>query len=84
MYAVQALLRKNPAYTDSARIEDSIARWSSAMRIVEAQLQQTGGFIVSDRLSLADIVLGLSSHRWFSIPFDKPDLPAVQGSLRDA
>jgi len=78
MYAVQALLRKNPAYSDSARIEDSIARWGSAMRIVEAQLRQTGGFIANDRLSLADIVLGLSSHRWFSMPFDKPELPAVR------
>jgi len=78
MYAVQALLRKNPAYSDSARIEDSVARWGSAMRIVEAQLRQTGGFVANDRLSLADIVLGLSSHRWFSMPFDKPELPAVR------
>ena len=77
MYAVNALLRKNPAYSDSARTEDSVARWSSAMRILEAHLRQTDGFIANGRLSLADIVLGLSSHRWFSTPFDKPDLPAV-------
>jgi glutathione S-transferase len=77
MYAVNALLRKNPAYSDSARIEDSVARWSSAMRILEAHLRQTGAFVANGRLSLADIVLGLSSHRWFSTPFDKPDLPAV-------
>lgn len=78
MYAVHALLRKNPAYTDKARIDDSIARWSSAMRILEAQLRQTGQFVANGRLSLADIVLGLSSHRWFSTPFDRPDLPAVR------
>lgn len=78
MYAVHALLRKNPAYTDEARIEDSIARWSSAMRILEAQLRQTGQFVANGRLSLADIVLGLSSHRWFSTPFDRPELPAVR------
>lgn len=65
MYAVHALLRKNPAYTDRARIEDSLARWTSAMRILEAQLRQTGRFVANDRLSLADIVLALSSHRWF-------------------
>jgi glutathione S-transferase len=77
-YAVQALLRKNPAYTDRARIEDSIARWSTAMTILEAQLRQTGGFVANGRLSLADIALALSSHRWFSTPFDRPALPAVQ------
>lgn len=77
-YAVQALMRKNPAYTDAARIEDSTARWSTAMRILEAQLRQTGDFVVNGRLSLADIVIALSAHRWFSTPFDRPDLPAVK------
>lgn len=78
MYAVMALLRKNPAYTDKARIEDSIARWGGAMAILEAQLRQSGGFVVNGRLSLADIVVALSSHRWLSTPFDKPELPAVR------
>jgi len=77
-YAVQALLRKNPAYADRARIEDSIARWSAAMGIFEAQLRQTGGYVANGRLSLADIVLALSSQRWFSTPFDRPELPAVK------
>jgi glutathione S-transferase len=77
MYAVHALLRKNPAYSDRSRIEDSLARWSAAMRILEAHLRQTGRFVANDRVSLADIVLALSSHRWFSTPFERPDLPAV-------
>ncbi len=78
MYAVHALLRTNPAYSDRARIEDSLVRWGSAMRILEAHLRQTGGYVANDRLSLADIVLGLSSHRWFSTPFERPDLPSVK------
>jgi len=78
MYAVHALLRKNPAYSDRARIEDSLVRWIAAMRILEAQLRQTGGYVANDRLSLADIVLALSSHRWFSTPFERPELPAVK------
>ena len=78
MYAVHALLRKNPAYSDRARIEDSLVRWTAAMRILEAQLLQTGGYVANDRLSLADIVLALSSHRWFSTPFERPELPAVK------
>lgn len=77
-YVVQALLRKNPAYADRARIEDSVARWSAANAIVEAQLRQTGGFVANGRLSLADIVVALSSHRWFATPFDRPELPAMR------
>ena len=26
---------------------------------------------------LADVVLGLATHRWFMTPMDRPDLPAV-------
>lgn len=77
-YAVQALLRKNPAYTDRERIEDSVARWSAEMRILEAQLGQTGGYVTNGRLSLADIALALSSHRWFMTPTGQPELPAVR------
>lgn len=77
-YAVQALLRKNPAYTDKARIEDSIARWGTAMSILEAQLRQTGDFVANGRMSLADIVLALSAHRWFMTPAGQPDFPSVR------
>ena len=77
-YAVQALLRKNPAFTDEQRIADSIRNWSAKMQMLEAQLQKGGGFAANGRLSIADIGLALSSHRWFSTPFDHPDLPAVR------
>jgi glutathione S-transferase len=77
MYAVYALLRKNPAYTDKVQIEDSIKRWGEKMGILEAQLERGGGFVANGRKSLADIALALSTHRWVSTPFDKPDLPAV-------
>ncbi len=77
VYAVQALIRKNPAFTDEARIADSIAKWGAAMGIVEAQLAKGNGFVVNGRMSLADIALALSSHRWFSTVTDGPELPAV-------
>jgi len=77
-YAMQALLRKNPAYTDQARIEDSIARWSAAMHIFEARLRETQGYVANDRMSLADIALALATHRWFATPFEHPELPAVR------
>lgn len=76
-YAVYALMRKNPAYTDQQRIADSIANWTARMQILEAQLLAGGGFAANGRLSIADIGLAVSTHRWFSTPFDKPGLPAV-------
>lgn len=76
-YAVYALMRKHPAFTDETRIADSIRNWTARMRILEAQLQAGGGFAANGRLSIADIGLAVSSHRWFSTPFDRPELPAV-------
>jgi len=76
-YAVYALMRKNPAFNDEERIADSIRNWTARMLILEAQLLAGGGFAANGRLSIADIGLAVSSHRWFSTPFDKPQLPAV-------
>ena len=77
MYALFALLRRNPAYDDQARIAESVKRWTVAMEILEVQLARGGGFAANGRLSIADVALALSTHRWFSTPFDKPQLPAV-------
>jgi glutathione S-transferase len=77
-YAMMALLRKRAGYDDAERIKASIAAWTDKMRILEAQLARTGGFVANGRFSLADIVLALSTHRWVMTPFDKPRLPAAE------
>jgi glutathione S-transferase len=76
-YAVYALLRKHPAYTDPARIAGSIAKWTARMEILEGQLQKTGAYVCGPDFGLADIALALSAHRWFSTPFERKPLPAV-------
>lgn len=77
LYAVTAFLAKNPEFTDPVRISQSVDKWSSNMRILDARLAEGGGYVANGRLSLADLALALSSHRWFSTPFDRPELPAV-------
>lgn len=77
LYAVTAFLAKNPDFTDPERIAQSVDGWSANMRMLEAQLSAGGGFVANGRLSLADLALALSSHRWFSTPFERPQLPAV-------
>ncbi len=47
------------------------------MAILEDQLSAAGDYITGPTFTLADIVLGLSTHRWFMTPMERPDLPAV-------
>lgn len=76
-YAVYALLRQAPGYDDARSIASSVDRWTGKMEILEAELAKGGPFIAGDTFSIADIALGLSCHRWFMTPFDKPALKAV-------
>lgn len=81
-YVVQAKLRGNPPNPDPIRVEASIVAWTRQMRILEEHLATAGGLMANGRLSLADIVIGLSTHRWLSVPFDKPSLPATEAHYR--
>jgi glutathione S-transferase len=76
-YVGRARLRNFPPSPDPARIAESIAAWTRAMQILEGQLETAGGYVANGRFSLADIAIGLSTHRWNSVAFDKPKLPAV-------
>jgi glutathione S-transferase len=75
-YAVNALLRGNPEYQDPGRVADSIERWTAKMAVLESRLERRD-YLVGNTISVADIAIALSSHRWFSTPFDRPHLPAV-------
>ncbi len=77
-YAFLALVRKTPTYIDPAAIEASTASWNRHMQILEKQLQRTSAFVVGAHLTLADIALGLSTHRWFMTPIERPRLHAVE------
>lgn len=77
-YAFMALVRRSPAHTDAAAVQASVQQWNRHMATLEGALAQTGAFVTGAAFTLADLVLGLSTHRWLSTPFDKPALPAVQ------
>ena len=77
-YIVPARLRNDPPNPDPDRLAAAAAKWSRAMRILEGQLETGSGYVVNGRFSLADIAIGLSTHRWKNVAFDgKPELPAV-------
>jgi glutathione S-transferase len=76
-YAFLALVRENPSYQDPAKIEKSLAEWDRMMEILDGHLASDGPYIAGDEFTLADIVLGLSVHRWRMTPHAMPDLGEV-------
>lgn len=77
-YAVNALIRKTPGYDDPAKVADSMARWADKMEILEAALAGVNTGYIGAGFSIADIALGLSVHRWMSIPAEKKAFAAIE------
>jgi glutathione S-transferase len=76
-YVVPALLRKMPGFDDPQKIADAIRKWTGTMTMLEAELAKGRPFMAGDTFSVADIAIGLSVHRWFKTPFEKPELSSV-------
>ena len=77
-YAFSALVRRSASHTDPASIENGINSWNRHMEILDGQLRKTGVFAAGSRFTLADIVLGLATNRWYMTPMERPTLPAVK------
>ncbi|EJL34219.1 glutathione S-transferase [Caulobacter sp. AP07] len=77
-YAFLALGRPTAGYDDPDKIAASVRAWNAAMAILDAQLQATGAHAAGHDFSLADVVLGVSVHRWLKTPMARADLPAVE------
>jgi len=76
-FAFAGLVRRFPGYDDADRIAASVRDWNSAMAILDRALDGTGAFVTGQDFTLADVVIGLSVHRWIASPIDRADLPAV-------
>ncbi|UXH78807.1 glutathione S-transferase C-terminal domain-containing protein [Roseateles amylovorans] len=78
-YAFMGLVRRSPAHQDAAQLAAGVANWNRHMGILAGQLQRSGGpFVLGARFTLADVVLGLSTHRWRSAPIEHAALPALE------
>ena len=75
--AFQALVRKKLAFQDKAAIAASITQWNHMVGIIDRQLARTGAFIAADHFTMADIVIGLSIHRWRAAPIEHPQYARV-------
>jgi glutathione S-transferase len=76
-YAFSGLVRENPAFQDPAEIAKSLAAWDSMMELLDTHLAENGPYMCGEEFTLADIVIGLSVHRWRMTPHAMPDLGSV-------
>lgn len=76
-YAFMSLVRQSPAHQDAALLTAGIAGWNRHMALLDQQLERAGAFVTGAQFTLADVVLGLSVHRWLSAPMARPPLPAL-------
>jgi glutathione S-transferase len=78
-YSFYALVRHSAAHRDPGLIAASVDAWNRCMRILDRHFAQGGQFVTGEFFTLADVVIGLSTHRWLHSHIDKPHLDAVHG-----
>jgi len=76
-YLFNARMRNTPAVPDPALLAEGEAGWNRHLTLLANQLERTGAYVTGDTFTLADIVLGLSVHRWLMTPMSRPALPAI-------
>ncbi|MDX2157485.1 MAG: glutathione S-transferase family protein [Hyphomicrobiaceae bacterium] len=65
-----------PYKDDASGIKAGIAEWTRQMQRLEAHLAASP-FVAGASFTVGDVPVGLIVNRWFGIPFEKPDLPAL-------
>ncbi len=70
-----ALVRRKPAFARNAdAVQESAKRWNALNLILDAHLADAD-YLALGRFTLADIVIGLSVHRWRETPIQRPQAP---------
>jgi glutathione S-transferase len=77
----QALVRMNPEFQNLEAVEKSAMQVASMVEIIDGALGRTGAYIAGSQFTVADIAIGLSLHRWRSIPRDWPRYSNVERYL---
>lgn len=79
--AFLGLIRTPEAKRDHAAIELSVKRSNDRARILDQALQGRE-FIAGRHLTIGDIALVCSAHRWLALPIERPDTPALSAWYR--
>jgi glutathione S-transferase len=78
-YAFVGLVRKHADFQDPPRIAASVDAWNRHMKLLDDHFSAGGQFVTGEFFTLADIVIGLATHRWLLSPIDRPHLDALHG-----
>jgi glutathione S-transferase len=76
-YAFVGIVRKHPEFQDRDLIAASVENWNRHMKLLDAHFAAGGQFITGESFTLADVVIGLATHRWLHSPIDRPHLDAL-------
>jgi glutathione S-transferase len=68
---------KDEGFTDPAGIAKAQGQATNAMGILDAHLAKGGKHVASDQLTIADCSIGMFVHRWYSLPTEHADYPAL-------
>jgi len=71
------LVRTPPEKRDPAAIAAAAADAGKVWAMVETKLGDKD-FLFGEKPSIADIAFGVLVHRWFVLPIERPDLPALR------
>ncbi|GGX73957.1 glutathione S-transferase [Massilia dura] len=74
--AFMTLLRGSTQFGPEA-VAAGVRDWNAKMALLDRHLAQTGAYVAGDAFSVADVVIGVSVHRWRATPIAHADLPAV-------
>jgi len=69
--------RTPEADRDMATVNAKIAACSKFMTVLDGAIE-SGPFLLGDKLSLADVVIGVNFFRYFSIDIERPSVPNVE------
>ena len=70
------LVRLPEAKRDAATRDQAIAALSGHFAVLDQRLSDQP-FLAGDRLTMGDIPVGAALYRYYSMPFERPDLPAL-------
>jgi glutathione S-transferase len=74
--AFMTLLRGSTQFGPEA-VAAGVRDWNAKMTLLDRHLADTGAFVAGDAFSVADVVIGVSVHRWRATPIEHVELPAV-------
>ena len=74
--AFLSFARMKPEERDTDAIANSIARCAAHLAVMERYLTEKP-WLSGGRFGIGDIPMGVYAYTWFSLPFEKPDFPAI-------